>query len=94
MKKIYEKPKIEIVAYAANTSLCGSCGSHMDSEAIDEIAMIMDLWYITGDYEWSGEYFKEHYAEGNFFSAADPCEDEVFTESFCKFTAGTLVFLS
>ena len=92
MKKTYEKPKIEAVTYAANTSLCGSCANAADKDVIDNIAMMLDLW---GGDPISSSYFMElvNAHDTRIFSESDRCSI-VVTEYYCKFTFDGPYFLS
>lgn len=98
MKKIYKKPEIEAVSYAADTSLCGSCESSTDDlMTLAEIAS--DLYGV----DLGSNFFTSRIGSGYFQNYSDGCRAEIndllpdFTDSFdyfCKFTAGLQLFIS
>lgn len=98
MKKTYEKPKIEAVTYAANTSLCGSCGDVMDRENIDYIAALLEVWYDPNDENSiNPEYFLAEVATPSnpfFAGAEDRCSVAIADGMYCKFTISGNYFLS
>lgn len=92
MKKIYEKPEIESVSYAANTSLCGSCDT--PEEDLETIALLFDL---------DENFFTSRKGAGYFQNQNDGCQASIdivapgFTDMFdylCKFTSGFHLFIS
>lgn len=85
MKKVYEKPELNIVSYDSNSSLCTGCD-------------ISDPGFIIEMFEgWLGPDHLNDETYKKLFAVSESCEIKVDFEGYCKFTSAgmyTKIFTS